>query len=128
MMGKRMKERGPHQHLHHAFYDNVKKSRITLLFVENVPEYEEHVVKKSLGSEWEICSVRMDPRCLGLGCSRTRVFMVCWRREKLRWTAPYTLTTFLLCMRSQVKMNASHYFYKKLPKAVLTTSAVPKQQ
>ena len=125
MMGNREKEQGAQHGTHKAHYRNLRESKIRLAVVETVPEYEEGVVQKELGPDWKVLSIRMDPRCLGLPTSRARVFMLCWRAKDLRWVAPFTFSSFFEVLVSKVVMDASHYFYKKLPKAILSPSAVP---
>ena len=112
-MGKRKEQNGQYHHTHVAYFRNMKNSKNSILLIENVTEYKEDLVKKELGPEWTLVSIRMDPRCLGLPCSRARVFMVCWKVKEVRWTAPFTLYSFVGALCSRVVMNAGHYFWKK---------------
>lgn len=127
MMGRRAKEMGPSAVVHAAFYKHMRESDTSLLIVENVPEYEERIVRNSLvvsgmASKWELLSVRLDPRILGLGCARARVFIVAYRSDRLRWVAPWTLQDFVGCLSSKVHMTAKDYFWMDLPKAKLSAS------
>ena len=107
-----------------AYFRNMKEGRYCVLVIENVPEYQEANVKKELGPEWALVSIRMDPRCLGLPCSRARLFIVCWKVKEVQWAAPFTLSSFLETLCSKVAMNAGHYFWmKSLPQIELTKSA-----
>ena len=124
-MGKREKEQGAQHATHVAYFRNMRDSQISLAIVENVTEYSEALVKRELGQGWDLVSVRFDPRCLGLPTSRARVFMICWRVNKLRWVSPFTLGSFIGCLASPVVMNAGDYFFKTLPKSILSTSAAP---
>ena len=92
----------------------MRKSKNGILVIENVPEYEESLVRKELGKEWNLESARFDPRCLGLPTSRARVFMICWRVKE-----------FLSCLTSPVVMNVGDYFFMQLPKQILSPSAAP---
>lgn len=125
MMGRREQEQGSSQHTHTSYYRAMKTSENTVLVIENVAEYKESVVQKELGGEWEIRSVRIDPRLLGLPCCRTRVFMLCWKRDVVRWVAPYTFGSFIGCLRARISLTAADYFFKSLPRSILSPSAVP---
>lgn len=69
-MGKKEKEFGPSWRTHSSYYDNMKKSKIPILIIENVCEYEERLVQKSLGCGWKLQSIRVDPRSLGMAAAR----------------------------------------------------------
>lgn len=125
LMGRRLQETGPSHEVHVSYYANMRNSKNSVLIIENVTEYKEALVKRELGGQWDLVSIRVDPRLLGLPCSRARVFMICWKREEVRWVCPFTLHSFVECLRSQVTMNAGAYFFKDLPKAKLTPSAAP---
>ncbi|CAL1163039.1 unnamed protein product [Cladocopium goreaui] len=122
-MGNREKEGGAQHVTHKSYYREIKKSKTKICVVENVPEYTEEVVQKELGGEWMIESARVDPRIFGLPCCRTRVFMICYKWREVRWVAPFTLSSFLGCLRQRVVMTAANYFYKSLPKSILSASA-----
>eukprot|EP00435_Cladocopium_sp_Y103_P026039 s1099_g6.t1 len=119
-MGNKEKENGAQHHTHVAYYKHVRESEASVAVIENVPEYEEKVVKKELGKGWDLASVRLDPRCFGLACARARVFMLCWRTDKVRWVSPFTLKSFVGVLLSRVVMNAGDYFFMDLPKVKLT--------
>ena len=125
MMGLRRKEFGPSAAVHEAHYKNQSASDNWILVIENVPEYEERVVRTSLkpANLWSITHVKLDPRLLGLGTARARVFYVCWRKDKLQWNAPFgSLMSFVECLRARVTLSAMDYLYMQLPKSVLTPS------
>ena len=123
MMGLRKKEHGKSQICHKAYYDNMKASQNWILVIENVPEYEERVVHRALGNkDWKLESVRIDPRVLGFGASRARLYIVAYRQDKLDWVGPWTLTSFVEILRARVKMTAHNYFWMQLPKSKLTPS------
>ena len=125
MMGNREKEKGIQHQTHVSYYKHVRESNASVAVIENVPEYEEALVKKELGKGWDLDSVRLDPRCFGLGCARARVFIVCWRTNKVRWVSPFTLRSFVGLLRSRAVMKAGDYFFMDVPKAKLSDSAVP---
>ena len=124
-MGKREKDQGQQHVTHTCFYRETKKSKTQCLIIENVSEYSEQLVQRELGSDWKIMSARMDPRCFGLPCCRTRLFMICYRWKEVRWVAPFSLGVFLTCLLRRVVMTAADYFYKDLPPSQLSPSAVP---
>ena len=124
-MGKRELRKGRYHRTHVAYYRNMRKSKNGILVIENVPEYEESLVRKELGKEWNLESARFDPRCLGLPTSRARVFMICWRVKEFRWVSPFNLASFLSCLTSPVVMNVGDYFFMQLPKQILSPSAAP---
>lgn len=128
MMGRRQQDLGPSFVVHKAFFKNMRNSKNSIVVVENVPEYSEALVQRELGCEWALESVRLDPRVLGLPTSRARVFMLCWKKNEVLWNAPFTLTSFIHCLRSRVVMNAGNYFFLDLPKTKLTPAAAPFQQ
>lgn len=124
MMGKRQGQHGKYHQTHVSYFSNMKASKNSILLIENVTEYEEALVKKELGPAWTLVSTRMDPRCLGLPCSRARVFIVCWKVQEIRWTAPFALSSFVGALCSKVVMNAGDYYWmKSLPQTMLTPSA-----
>lgn len=127
-MGNRLREKGAQHVTHEAYFRNMRMSRASLLIIENVTEYEEALVQRELGAGWKLVSERIDPRIFGLPACRARVYMICWRVSMVRWTAPFTLASFLSCLRSQVVMDISNYFYMNLPKTLLTESAAPETQ
>ena len=124
MMGNREKENGIQHQTHVAYYKHVRESETSVAVIENVPEYEEKIVKKELGKGWDLTSVRLDPRCFGLACARARVFILCWRTDKVKWVSPFTLKSFVGVLLSRVAMNAGDYFFMDVPKVKLSESAV----
>ena len=120
-MGKRQGQHGKYHQTHVSYFSNMKASKNSILLIENVTEYEEALVKKELGPAWTLVSTRMDPRCLGLPCSRARVFIVRWKVQEIRWTAPFALSSFVGALCSKVVMNAGDYYWMK---SLLTPSAV----
>lgn len=69
-MGNKEREFGPSWQTHSSYYDNMKKSKIPVLIIENVCEYEEQLVQKCLGRGWKLVSIRVDPRSLGMAAAR----------------------------------------------------------
>lgn len=125
LMGRQMKERGPSYQCHKSYFENMKKSKNSIVIIENVCEYSEGLIRRELGAHWDLVSVRMDPRNLGLPCCRSRLFVICWKPKEVRWASPFRLECFVSYLLAQVAMTASDYFYKDLPRAKLTPSAVP---
>lgn len=69
---KRKKSDGESYKTHRQYYENMssRKSRALVLIIENVTEYQEEQVQRELGSQWTLDCMRIDPRVLGMGCSR----------------------------------------------------------
>lgn len=124
-MGLRAKERGPSAAVHKAYYSNMDCSSCLILVIENVPEYEERVVRASLSKHWTLVSVRIDPRILGLAAARARVFIIAYRNDKLRWVSPFSLASMVGCLSSRVVLKAKDYFWMNLPPAVLSDANAP---
>ena len=53
MMGNREKEKGIQHQTHVSYYKHVRESNASVAVIENVPEYEEALVKKELGKGWD---------------------------------------------------------------------------
>ena len=122
MMGSRLQEDDPRFATHKAYYTEYGGTS-DLMLIENVTEYPVSLVKQHLGADWEVFSICVDPRNVGLGVSRARVYIVAFRKSKLAWTAPYTLSEFLDCVASKHIIAARDYFWQDLPKAELTPAA-----
>jgi len=121
MMGNRLKTADPSFATHTAYYENVASDQ-DINIIENVPEYEEGIAKKALGPAWDIKAMKLDPRILGLGVARARIYMVAIRKSKLRWKPNFSMEAFLDAMTSQVSMVATDYWWKKLPCQKLSPS------
>jgi len=124
MMGDRTKEKGAQHRTHIAYFKNLRESNVSIAVIENVTEYSERLVKKELGVGWDQTSVKLDPRCFGIPCSRARIFILCWRTDRVRWVSPFNLKTFVGLLVGRVVMKARDYFFMDIPKVKLTPSAV----
>lgn len=124
MMGKRLKDRDPQFVSHQSFYREYARKH-DVIFVENVTEYSETLVQQCLGQEFEIRSIRICPRNLGLGVARARVYMVAFRSSKIVWSSPYSLEDFADAVASRVFLDAYNYFWQRAPKSILSKAEDP---
>lgn len=121
MMGRRRKTADPAFQTHTAFYDNFAVDE-DLNIIENVTEYGHEIVETALGPAFAVKFVKLDPRVLGMGASRARVFIVAIRRSKLRWKKGFSLTDFIDALTSQVVLHSGDYWWQNLPVAKLSPS------
>lgn len=73
MMGKRQQTNGRSWKLHTRHYQRLRKSKFSVVIIENVPEYQLELVKTELtkdGQSWLFDSCKLDPRIFGMGCAR----------------------------------------------------------
>lgn len=131
MMGRREREQGAAFQTHRAYFENTAPKQ-DVLIIENVPEYSESLVmthlQKYCGDVFALHSIRLDPRMLGMGAARARVFMVCYNKKVLRWIDErFTLTDLVKCLASKQLLTAEHYFWAKIPPKILTKSEDSKQ-
>ena len=118
-MGTQLKESHPQFESHESYYK--KYSKVSdVMVVENVVEYGAEIAKKRLGENWEVRSIHFDPRNLGMGVARARLYMLCWNKLKVVWDAPYDLAEFLDALASQRVLTAIHYFWQKRPCSALS--------
>lgn len=129
MMGKREREKSSQFILHQSYFEKFAPSQ-EILLLENVTEYSEALVLQCLNKghpgTWKLTSVRLDPRLLGMGCARARVFMVAYRKNEYAWTKKFTLQQFVECLCSQPTMTFDSYFWsKKTSDGKLSSSEEP---
>ena len=121
MMGRRRKTADPAFQTHTSFYENFAVDE-DLNIIENVTEYGIEIVEQALGPAFAVRKVQLDPRILGLGAARARIFIVAIRRSKLRWKKDFDLTQFIDCLTAQVALHSGDYCWQKLPAAKLSAS------
>ena len=121
MMGKRLRTDAAQFQTHEALYENVSPG-MDIQVVENVPEYSEDVVKSRLPAGFDMKSMKIDPRILGLPAARARIYYLAWRKSKLQWAKGFSLQEFMDSITSQVELGASHYWWMDLPRSKLTRS------
>ena len=44
--------------------------------------------------------------------------------RRVRWVAPWTLSSFMMALRSKPMLTAGDYYHMKLPKTILSPSSV----
>lgn len=121
MMGRRQKTADPQFQTHVAYVDNVAVEQ-DLNIIENVTEYDVEIVWQALGPAFQVSSLKLDPRVLGLGCARARVYIVAIKHSKLRWVDGFTLTDFVDSITSQVALGSGDYWWKSLPAQKLSSA------
>ena len=120
-MGKRLQEQDIAFATHEQYYKEYTKCN-DLLILENVPEYKEKLVASHLGPSWAMDSTRLDPRIFGMGVSRPRVYIICWRKNVLKWTADFRLDEFVRALAAKPVLTAGNYFWQKIPETTLTAA------
>ena len=83
MMGSRRQMDDPNFCTHTAYFENVACTH-DLNIIENVPEYGVDIVRAALGPRFDIKAVKIDPRILGLGVARSRIYIVAIHKSKLK--------------------------------------------
>lgn len=111
----------PHFRTHTAFYNNMACDQ-DLNIIENVPEYPEKIIQDALGPAFVVTAVKIDPRIFGLAVARARIYAIAFRKSKLRWRAEFSVNEFLDAMTSQVSLTSTNYWFRKLPRQVLSDS------
>ncbi|CAK9049338.1 PABC domain-containing protein [Durusdinium trenchii] len=105
-MGKRLQEQDIAFATHEQYYKEYTKCN-DLLILENVPEYKEKLVASHLGPSWAMDSTRLDPRIFGMGVSRPRVYIICWRKNVLKWAADFRLDEFVRALAAKPVSDAT---------------------
>ena len=82
-MGRQTGEDDPRFATHENFYESMKRIH-EIMLIENVPEYKVSIAVKHLGSAWELESTVIDPRHFGVPASRARLYILAWRRDKVK--------------------------------------------
>ena len=121
MMGKRLQTADPAYQTHKAHYSWASSCH-DILIVENVCEYDQELVQKELGRGWRIAAAKVDPRILGLGAARARVYMLAWRASKFTWSGEINVQDFFDTLTSKVMLDASSYFWKTSPPTKLSAA------
>ena len=120
-MGRRLQTADPSFQTHGAYYQNVATTQ-DLDIIENVPEYNSGIVKKALGPAFSVTCVKLDPRILGLGVARARVYYIAIRTSKLQWKPGFSIDQFMDALTSKVTLGSMDYWWKKLPPQLLSDS------
>ena len=115
-MGKRQREKDIAFQTHKSYFSEVASEQ-DILIIENVPEYSEKLVLQHLNTgkaqTWQLQSIRIDPRNLGFGCARSRVYMLAYRGDRMAWTKEFTLEELVDCLASRVVLSAGSYYWGK---------------
>ena len=118
-MGKELHEKDEEFNTHKAFYEQYPVIA-DVIFIENVTEYPRSTVESHLGPDFDVQDVQVDPRNVGLGVGRARSFFVAYKKDKIKWNAEYSLTSFLECISSKSVLKAKNYFWQSHPKDQLS--------
>lgn len=120
-MGLRRRTADPAFSSHTAFYQNVAPDQ-DIVIIENVCEYDIEIVKDAMEPVFALKSLKIDPRVLGLGASRARVYIIAIRCSKLQWIQNFDLYKFIDLLTAQVKLSAGDYWWRNLPTQTLSPS------
>ena len=124
MMGSRRQMDDPNFCTHTAYFENVACTH-DLNIIENVPEYGVDIVRAALGPRFDIKAVKIDPRILGLGVARSRIYIVAIHKSKLKWKAKFSVGEFMDALTSQVVLGCTDYYWRKLPRQNLSECDEP---
>ena len=122
-MGKQLQEMDISYMAHQSHYKMVHKEQFDVQILENVPEYSEDVVKQNLKPQtWGMVSAVLDPRLFGQKTSRPRRYFICWKKDRVEWTSPYSMEAIINALRTCPVIDPLSYFWKKLPPTILSES------
>lgn len=112
---------------HERYHESVHSGSIAdLLVLENVPEYNmKEFCSRYLGSGWGCITTVIDPRLLGFGNSRARVYGLVWKKSVLKPDPKYDLMAIIEAVKARPMMNAMSFYYLKLDTSTLSESCVP---
>lgn len=122
-MGKKTGTADPRFKCHKEYYKKIKFTHSAML-IENVPEYGEEIILQSLGDEWSVKSLVIDPRVLGIPAARSRLYALAWRHSKVTWRPDVSLESIVEAMTSQVVADASIFHWRDIPQDNLSPAAV----
>ena len=72
----------PQFQTHEDYYEQAP-FMAAVLVLECVPEYQESLVQKKLGPEWDTKGCTIDPRIFGLPVARARIYLIAWKNKKV---------------------------------------------
>lgn len=149
-MGRQDGVDSPKFQTHKKFYTNMKKTA-DIMLIENAPEYGTEIAASHLGLDWELDSAVVDPRVFGIPASRPRLYILAFRKNKVRrrgdvWfgcssagcdslftSAQYlntswlrTLAAVIEILTSQTVATANMFVWEKVPRSILTPAQVPR--
>lgn len=56
-----------------------------VMLIENVPEYEKHIIASELGNTWDLdMSAVIDPRIFGIPAARPRLYVLAFNKDKVQ--------------------------------------------
>ena len=110
-MGKRLTTSDATWKCHETFYDIIEQEEHDVAVVENVPQYLEEHAKQNLSRSWGCVSHVIDPRLFGQGASRTRRYMVLWRKTKVEWIPGMILREVLESLTKRPVLGGEDYFW-----------------
>lgn len=126
-MGKKTGTSDPRFACHKEYYKKIKITHSAIL-IENVPEYGEEIIRSSLGKEWSVKALVIDPRVLGIPAARSRLYALAWRHSKVNWRPEVSLESIVEAMTAQVVADASIFHWRDIPQDYLTPAAVAFQK
>lgn len=86
MMGKRRKALDPVVKTHRRYFKLHKNGdNSDILLWENVTEYDLTLLTRALGTKWQVMHACIDPQLFGLPASRTRLYVLAFRKDRLAW-------------------------------------------
>lgn len=123
-MGKRRGVNDVAFKTHEAYYDGVR-DEFNALLIENVPNYQISLVQQRLGPKWQTKHAVIDPRNFGIPCARSRLYVLAWRRDSVRWRQDVDLAEALDILSARTVAGAAACFWKNdLPPSSLTPAQV----
>ncbi|CAJ1387014.1 unnamed protein product [Effrenium voratum] len=120
-MGKGEEENDASYTAHRSYYTMLKNQSFDIGILENVPEYQEAVVKANLPG-WSVKSKVIDPRLFGQGASRPRRYFLVWNPKTVEWNTEINMDELLSCLLCHPSLTAESYFWMDKPASKLTLS------
>lgn len=108
---------------HETHYKLFKEEEHDVGIVENVPEYEEgHAMRNLDRKKWGCESVVLDPRLFGQGASRTRRYIVVWKKATVVKLPGMSISEVINALKQVPSLKAEDYFWMDTNGAPLTSS------
>lgn len=111
-MGKQRKSEDKVFEFHQAWATQRKLAKTAITVFENVPEYEIEILRKEFAApRFQLMAVTIDPRLLGQGVARPRVFALILDTLQVRWTCASSFHEVVQMMRMRTTLGAKDYFW-----------------
>ncbi len=104
--GKRLGNRDPRIACHKAYTCHRRHRKESVRIFENVPQYPTSQLEEDFGDEASIFPAILDPRDLGFGASRSRLWAIIIDNEKASWDCDLSYEQLLQVLAAAPVMTA----------------------